>query len=463
MTSLYFESDEKTTFITEFVGKSYMKKAYFKNSKVILFTVAIFAIAGLFFPNFSYADVSPPKKQTNLGIIPEKVICSENLFKVFLKANGKPLCVKPITAIKMIELGLTKSTSADLAKKFMEELKNKTSVGQVKKIGAIPIDAKSKFYRSNAPATGYKVLFEVCAKDTDIRSPEIILSSQTATSYVKLATKIPANTCEINTGIVSALKSETIQVTLVNEGGITQKITQLENRVNDLKQKLESEKAKLSIRVQEGNIEKQNERIDSIVKMRNELNQAKEELNRYLFALNITPKIKSQDLEIPKTFTGVAIEGITVTLLAANQQLLGEGYDVAFEMCAANQTVRIPTVIVSSDIESKPVKLADRIIPNTCQVSGVKIKASSAENIQVSIGDTASRSALVPALEKTITDLVNSLESEKLALRELTHFSPRPSDFNDQAAKIAENILELRAQITLEKAKLYNLLNQVYK
>lgn len=431
------------------------------NKPLSFFVVSILVI-GLLVPLNVFADVSPPKKQTNFGISPEKVICSEKLFKVFLKVNGKPLCVKPQTAIKMIESGLTKSTSTDLAKIFMDELNKKTSVGQVKKIATLAIDASSKFYRSNAPATSYKVLFEVCAKDTSIRAPEIILLSQTATSYVKLATKIPANTCEINTGIVAALNPETIQITLVNEGGITEKLTQLENKVADLKQKLESEKAKLATRVQEGNIEKQNERIESIVIMRTELNHAKEELNRYLFALNITPKIKSQDLAIPKTFTGVPIEGVSVNLLSANPQLLGEGYDVAFEMCAANETVRIPTVLVSSDIESKSVKLADRIIPNSCQVSGAKIKASSADTIMVSIGDTADRSLYAAELEKIISELVDSLQSEKLALRNLTHLSPRPSDFNDQAAKIAENILELRAKITLEKAKLYNLLNQIY-
>ena len=432
------------------------------NKSIMLLLVGILATS-LLIPANVFADVTPPKKQTNLGISPDKVICSEKLFKVFLRANGKPLCVTPKTAITMIEKGITKSTSTDLAKIFMEELTKKNSVGQVKKIVSIPIDAASKYFRSVAPATSYKVLFEVCAKDTDIRAPEIILSSQTATSYVKLATKIPANTCEINTGIVAAIKPETIEVTLVNEGGISQKITQLENKVADLKQKLESEKAKLSTRIQDGNKEKQNERIDSISKMRTDLNQAREELNRYLFALYMTPKIKSQDLEIPKTFTGIPIEGVSLTLLSANTQLLGEGYDIAFEMCASSETVRIPTVQISSDIESKTVKLSDRIIPNSCQLSGAKIKASSADSIQVSIADTADRSAIVIELEKKISELVDLLHDEKDALRDLTHFNPRPSNFNEQAAKITENILELRAQITLDKAQLYNLLNQIYK
>ena len=429
--------------------------------KLILTAIAFFAIAGIFLSNFSYADVSPPKKQTDAGISPDKIVCTENLFKVFL-TSGKPLCVTPQSAIKMIERGMIKETSTEPVKKFIEEIAMKSPPGDVRKIAAIKIDATSKYYRSNAPATSYKVLFEICAKSTAIRAPEIILASQTATSYVKLANQIAANSCEINTGIVAAVNPDTIQVSLENEGGITQKITQLEGTVVDLKQKLESEKTLLATRVQEGNKEKQSERIDSISKMRTELNLAKEELNRYLFALYMTPQVKSQAQITPKTFSGTPIEGVSVNLLAANPQLLGEGYDVAFEMCASSQPVRIPTVVVTSDFESKPVKLSDRIIANTCQVSGAKIKASSADTIQVSIGDTGERSAMVMELESKITELINTLHDQKDALRDLTHFSPRPIDFNDQAAKIAENILDLRAQVVVEKANLYSLLTQTY-
>ena len=419
-------------------------------------------ISGLAIPFESLADVSPPKKQTNVGITPDKVICAENLFKVISIPDGKPRCVKPQTAIKLIERGLATSSTIEQVEKFIGELSQRVIPGTVKKIGTIKIDASSKFFRSNAPATAYKVLFEICAKEKTLKAPEVILTSQTATSYVKLATDIPPNSCEINTGIVAALNPDTIQVTLENEGGITQKITQLESTVSELKQKLESEKTLLSTRVQEGDKAKQSERIDSIAKMRADLNQAREELNRYLFALYMTPQTKSQTQITPKTFTGAPIEGVTVNLLATHKQLVGEGFDVAFEMCAADQPVRIPTVLVSSDIESKAVKLSDRIIPNSCQISGAKIMSSSPDTIQVSIGDTGERSANVAELENKITELVNALAAEKDGLRKLTHLAPRPADFNDQAAKITDSILELRVQITAERALLYSLLNQIY-
>jgi hypothetical protein len=433
------------------------------DSKIIFLAIAFFAISGILLSNVVLADVVSPKKQTNLGVSPAKVICKENLFKIILKSSERVLCVKPSTAKKLIEQGLTKSESTLEAEKFMEVLKNKSPIGSIKKISVFGVEADSKIYRSSPPLKSYKVLFEVCANDLPIKGPEVILASQTATSYVKLAENIPANTCEINAGVVAAINPETIQLTLVNKGGVTEKITQLETKVSDLKQKLEAETSKLSARIQEKDIDKQRERISSIVQLRTELNQAKEELNRYQFTLHSTPTIKSKDIEIFKSFSGAPLEGIVVNILAANKQLSGEGFDVAFEMCAGSQTVRIPLVTVTSDMESKIVKLADRIIPNTCQVTGAKIKASSSDSIKVVGGETPQRSSIALELDKKITELTKSLQAEKLALKDLTHFSPRPADFDEQAAKISDRIIELRTAINLAKAQLYYLLNQTYQ
>lgn len=429
---------------------------------VASFLVGILVL-GLMIPTGVFADVSTPKKQTKLGISPDNVICKENLFKVILKSNGKPLCVKPETAIKMIERAITKSTNTNMVKAFMEQLENKTPVGQVRKVSVLGIEASSKVFRTSPPFASFKVIFEVCATNLPLRSPEIILASQSATNYVKIANDIPANTCEINAGTVAAINPETIELTLVNKGGITEKINQLQNKVSELKKSLESEKSKLSARIQEGNVEKQRERISSIVELRSELNQAREELNRYLFALNVSHKINEKDLVIPKTFTGTPIEDVSITLLAANKQLVQEGFDVAFEMCAASQTVRIPLVVVTSDLESKKVRLSDRIIPNTCQVSGVKIMASEPGSIKVTIGETSDKSSSVESLEMKISELSESLQAEKRSLRDLTHFAPRPSNFDEQAAQIADNIIALRGQITLLKTQLFSLLNEIYK
>ncbi|MFB5598457.1 MAG: hypothetical protein ACE5RJ_05540, partial [Nitrosopumilaceae archaeon] len=385
------------------------------------------------------------------------------LFKIIKKSTGTPSCVKPETAKKLIEKGWAQAVDVTKIDQFIKTLKSRESIGQVKKIAVVGIASDPKIFKSTPAAKSYKVIFEACAGERDIRAPEVILTSQSATSFVKLAQKIPANTCQTNAGVVSAIKPETIEIKLVNNGGISKKITELENKVSDLKEKLQAEKTQLQSRVQEGNKEKQGERISSIVELRTELNQAREELNRYLFALSTIPKVKVKDIEIPQTFKGTAIEGITINPLSVNKRLVEEGFDIVFEMCASSQTVKVPTAIISSDLESKTVKLSDRIIPNTCQLSGIKIKASSADSIQVSIGESAERSATVTELEKKISELADSLQAEHQALQKLTHFAPRPADFNDQAAKIADNIIDLRAQMNLAKAQLYNLLNQVYK
>ena len=433
---------------------------FLKNS---LYLLVIYMVAmGLMWSPIAYADVVSPKKQINIGTNPEKVICKENLFKIILKSGNRTLCVKPATAITLIERGVTKSTDSNAAKKFMEALTTTTNIGQVKKIAVLGIDAGSKIFRSDPPKIAYKVLFEVCANDLPIISPEVIISSQSATSFVKLAEDLPANTCEINAGTVAAKYPETIEVTLVNKGGVSNKISQLESKVAELKLKLEDEKAKLDARTKEGNIAKQQERISSIVQIRIELNDAREELNRYLFALHATPQLKIQDISVPKSFSGAPIEGVVVNKLAANKQLSGDGFDVAFEMCASSQIVRLPLVTVNSDLESKVVKLADKIIPNTCQVTGAKIMATSADDIQVSIGDTSEKSSIASQLEAKIADLTKSLQAEKLALKNLTHNPSRPANFDEQATNIANKISDLRNEINLAKVQLYSLLNNIY-
>jgi len=153
-----------------------------------------------------------------------------------------------------------------------------------------------------------------------------------------------------------------------------------------------------------------------------------------------------------------------VNKLGVAKQIITEGsYDVVFEMCADKQIVRVPVVTVKSDTETKQVKMADKIIQNTCQVTGAKIKATDPESIEVSLGDTAQKSITASELEKKISDLAESLQAEKQALKDLTHFAPRPADFNEQAAKITQKIIDLRNEINLAKAQLFNLLNQAYQ
>ena len=434
--------------------------------KIIAFIVIVILAAGLLIPANVFSDVAAPKKQTNAGVSVDKVFCKENLYKLILKSSNKPICVKPETAKKFIEREITKATDTQAVTMFMDQLKNKSPVGTVKKLATVKIPTSPGIASTAPPAAGYHVVFEVCGGEQGIRAPEVIIISDSETRYVKLVEKLLPNTCEINAGKIKAANPSSIDLKLVNKGGVTAKITQLENKVKDLQEKLDVEKSQLGTRVKQANeiSESEKERITKIVEMRTELNKAKVELNSYLFALNLVPKIKSADYDVKKSFAGIPLEGIQVNKLGVAKQILTEGsYDVVFEMCADKQIVRVPVVTVKSDTETKQVKMADKIIQNTCQVTGAKIKATNPDSIEVSAGDTAEKSITASELEKKLNSLTESLRAEKQALRDLTHLAPRPADFDDQAAKITQKIIDLRNEINLTKIQLYYLLNQSYQ
>lgn len=50
-------------------------------------------------------EITSPKKQIESGINPKEIKCKENFELVFKKTNNMPACVKPLTAIRLLELG----------------------------------------------------------------------------------------------------------------------------------------------------------------------------------------------------------------------------------------------------------------------------------------------------------------------------------------------------------------------
>lgn len=435
---------------------------------IISLVLIAILITGLAVPLHAFADVAPPKVQERLGIADDEVICKANLFKIIKKSNGKPSCVKPETAKKLVNNGWAKLIDVTKIDQFIQTLKNRQPIGTITKQAVVKETVTPGIAKTNPAVSSYHVIFQVCANDLTIRLPEVIISSDSETRYVKLADRIPANTCEVNAGKIKAANTESIQLQLVNKGGVTKKLTELETKVNDLTVKLNDERSKLSSRVAQAesmsSFVPEEKRLATIADLRTQLNDAKSELNRFLYANNMNQKLKSADLKIPTSIAGTPLTGIVVNKLSATPQLVEKGgFDVVFEICAGEQIVRIPSVLVTSDIESKTVRMADKISPNSCQVSGAKIKAASADVIEVTPGETIVKSPIASNLEQKITDLTKTLQAEKQALKDLTHLNPRPSDFNDQASKITIKIIEIRAEITLTKLQLYSLLSQVFE
>ena len=53
----------------------------------------------------AYSVHFSPKKQNDLGMLPEKTVCRQDFELVFKSSDGSPACVKPLTAKKLIQRG----------------------------------------------------------------------------------------------------------------------------------------------------------------------------------------------------------------------------------------------------------------------------------------------------------------------------------------------------------------------
>lgn len=182
------------------------------------------------------------------------------------------------------------------------------------------------------------------------------------------------------------------------------------------------------------------------------INEAKEDLNQLLFALHAPTQIKLSELVKGATHSGEPIEGLTIKKLATSEQIVEKGvFNVVFEICTMEPVVS-PVVTVKSDSETKKVIFTERIIANSCQVSGTKIMAASENSIQVGLGDTNERSGKISNLESQLKMLLDEISAEKKELQQLLAKQGNESEIVQKAIKIED----LRTQILKIKATLYN-------
>jgi len=439
------------------------------NSKIYYAFVflAVFALGGLMIPTTAFADVVSPKKQITLGIMEDKVICKQGFFKVIKATSDSVACVKLNSVEKLVNKGWAKAVDTQLLEAKKKQAAS--TVGYVNKL-AISKDPADAGRAESQPGTiGYNYVFEVCTNEGTpiIRAPTVLVSSDSEVKQVKLPFPVIEGTCNVSAVKIKAASSESITAELVNKGRITLKLNSLEKTVNELKASLDTEKSALALLVNESPApedfeSKKTAIIEKIVQLRKDLNNSNQEHQRYLFALNAQSSSKITDVTLFKSFTGTPIEGVQVNKLSATEQITKAGaFDVVFEMCAGDQQIRVPAVVVTSDSDSKVVRLADKIAPNSCQVTGTKINATDGGSITVAAGQTAEKSVIVSDLEAQITALEASIKSEKESIRALTHMAPRPADFDQQVSDLTDSISDLRSQIHNLRASMYNYLNQV--
>ena len=111
-----------------------------------------------------------------------------------------------------------------------------------------------------------------------------------------------------------------------------------------------------------------------------------------------------------KSITGIAIEGVVSEIISVNLALIqpeniqenASAYNTVFEICAGDTTLRLPIVELSSDIGNTTVKMAEKIIANSCQMTTGKIAAVNPNTISIKLAGQTSSSSDVITLEKKI-------------------------------------------------------------
>ena len=425
----------------------------------------------------AFADVPSPKKQTNIGIDQEDIICKTNLVKVFRLNTESVSCFKPESAQKLIDSGFALEISKDILDS-KKSIKQAPPIGTVKGIIAVDQYGAAVKLSSKLRVVEYLQFFEVCANDKTIRAPEILLTSDSESKTVKMAQPIPANQCYNNSAKIKATDPSSISVSLTNKGMISDKITELETTVSDLKEKLNTLKSTLPLMAKDPSTLDNNQKkkisdtTNEIGQLRTELNQAKGELNKYQFALFSPKQIKASDFTKQKlTLTGLPFQGASSNIITVTKQTIGTSIDldvkqtlhnVVFEACSGKETIRAPEVIITSDIEEKTIKVSEKIIANSCQMSTGKINANDEKSITVSIVNKSDVSLKITDLEKSIQMKSEEQRTYQLQLNKLLVQSDKPLDYEQKIVKLGNKIIQLRDEIRDYKFQIYGTLYETY-
>jgi hypothetical protein len=141
-----------------------------------------------------------------------------------------------------------------------------------------------------------------------------------------------------------------------------------------------------------------------------------------LIDMGIAQEIPKDRLDAKKSFRQSSPIGM-VTGISTIKQFGSEGitssnlrivdYIYVFEVCAKDKTIRAPEILVTSDSESKTVKLAQKVMANECQTNSAKIKATDPSSISASLTNKGMITDKLTELETKVTDLQQKLATMK--------------------------------------------------
>ncbi|NND87532.1 MAG: hypothetical protein HKM23_09500 [Nitrosopumilus sp.] len=446
---------------------------------LLIFTIAVLSVFLISQASSDiFADVISPKKQIKIGIDQTEIICKANLVKVYRINSDSVDCFTPESAQKLVDMGLAQDIPKDKLE-AKKSFRTNQPIGKVTGLATVKQFGSEGKLSTDPRVVDYLYVFDACANEKTIRLPEVLVTSDSEAKTVKLAKKILANTCYTSSTVIKTTDPASVSGVLTNKGLITDKITQLESAVTDLQQQLDTKKKSLgeltkSTTLSDETKKKVSDTTSEIVKLRAELNLAKGELNKYLYTLNAPQLTSSQFAKQKLSFTGVPLKDTSTSIMSISRQTVGNTdspdttsglklYNVVFEACAGNEVVRAPEVKITSDTEEKIIRVSERIIANSCQMSAGKINTVDINSIKLELANRSDISAKITQLEKNIEMLLDEQSTYQIQLNKLVVKSERPADFEQKVTEWSTKIIKLRNDIRDAKFQLYGSIYEIYK
>lgn len=437
--------------------------------------VATSLLSGAAMMSYGTSNLIPsPKEQTELGISSANIVCKSDLILIIRADSETPACVKSSSSEKLVQKGWAIKLSTLLEKK-----PNLSSIGEVKTLQIVPL-YKDEGIQQTKPniILNYNFVFEACAKSSLIRSPEILITSDSETKTVKLPQQIAPKSCQLSSVIIKATDTNSIKANIVKKTDLSLIVGQLELQVTEIKEKLAAEK-KILVELPQQNLKpddfqkKISETTNNIINFRNELNLAKSELQKNQYLLLVGSKIP-EPIKVPlqnkivMPFVNNTKENTAhVNKIEIIKQYSDAGrlksdaltssYNFVFETCAGIEQIQFPEILVRSDSEIKSVKLSESLNPKSCQTTSTMIKAADTNTIKgliVAIGEIPGQ---IKELELKVASLKEQISVDKQALSDLVKQKSAPNDLTKQVSEFTSKIVKQRDELNQSRQELINL------
>lgn len=138
-------------------------------------------------------------------------------------------------------------------------------------------------------------------------------------------------------------------------------------------------------------------------------------------------------------------------ILDTNPKIV-KNYNYIFDACAKSALIRAPEVLVTSDSETKSVKISENISPNSCQTSATIITATDTNSIKAIFVKKNDISLIVGDLESKVKTIQDVLAKEKKEFVELVKQNPQPTDCAKKVSEKTDKIITLRNELNSVRA-----------